>query len=83
MLPLIHRWLGGHRPKQYCTFVGARSMFQHTLDRADMLISPAHRVTVAGEKAFLFSGMLAADSSRCNCRTLQQRVSYPDSCRIE
>jgi mannose-1-phosphate guanylyltransferase len=47
MRPLIQRWLGSHRPKQYCTFVGGRSMFQHTLDRADMLISPAHRVTVA------------------------------------
>jgi mannose-1-phosphate guanylyltransferase len=47
MQPLIRRWLGSDRPKQYCTFVGGRSTFQHTLDRADMLISPARRVTVA------------------------------------
>ena len=47
MRPLIQRWLGGPRPKQYSMFVGGRSMFQHTLDRADMLISPARRVTIA------------------------------------
>lgn len=32
--PLTERWLGAHRPKQYCAFVGRRSMLQHTLDRA-------------------------------------------------
>lgn len=31
---LTQRWLGVHRPKQYCAFVGSRSMLQHTLDRA-------------------------------------------------
>jgi mannose-1-phosphate guanylyltransferase len=46
MRPLIKRWLGGHRPKQYCTFVGTRSMFQHTVDRADMLAAPERRITV-------------------------------------
>jgi len=44
--PLIYRWLGHHKPKQYCTFTGTRSLFQHTLDRADMLTIPAHRITV-------------------------------------
>ena len=44
--PFVQRWLGRHRPKQYCTFIGSRSMFQHTLDRADLLSSPDHRVTV-------------------------------------
>ena len=33
----IRRWLGSPRPKQYCTFVGNRSLFQHTLDRASTL----------------------------------------------
>jgi mannose-1-phosphate guanylyltransferase len=42
----VHRWLGYHKPKQYCTFIGKRSMFQHTLDRADMLSSPHRRITV-------------------------------------
>ncbi len=44
--PLVEKWLGLHRPKQYCTFVGTRSMFQHTLDRADLLTPPERRVTV-------------------------------------
>jgi mannose-1-phosphate guanylyltransferase len=44
--PFVQQWLGRHKPKQYCTFVGTRSMFQHTLDRADQLSAPDHRVTV-------------------------------------
>ncbi len=43
---LVHRWLGRPTPKQYCTFVGTRSMFQHTLDRASRLTPPDHTVTV-------------------------------------
>ncbi|HTV55292.1 MAG TPA: sugar phosphate nucleotidyltransferase [Terriglobia bacterium] len=42
----VRRWLGYHKPKQYCTFIGKRSMFQHTVDRADLLSSPRRRVTV-------------------------------------
>lgn len=44
--PFIERWLGRPRAKQYCTFVGTRSMLQHTVDRADILTSPERRVTV-------------------------------------
>lgn len=44
--PLIQRWLGRHQPKQYCTFVGTRSMFQHTLDRAAVLTPATRTVTV-------------------------------------
>jgi mannose-1-phosphate guanylyltransferase len=47
--PLVQEWLGRHKPKQYCTFVGTRSMFQHTLDRADQITAPARRVTVIAE----------------------------------
>ena len=43
---LVHRWLGRPTPKQYCAFVGTRSMFQHTLDRASRLTSPDRIVTV-------------------------------------
>jgi mannose-1-phosphate guanylyltransferase len=46
MKPFIRRWLGRHKPKQYCTFIGTRSMFQHTLDRSDQIIAPERRVTV-------------------------------------
>lgn len=45
--PFVERWLGRHRPKQYCTFVGTRSMFQHTLDRAAKVARPERIVIVA------------------------------------
>lgn len=35
----VRRWLGYDKPKQFCTFVGTRSMLQHTLDRATRLTS--------------------------------------------
>ena len=43
----IRRWLGYENPKQYCAFVGARSMFQHALDRAARLTSWERVVVVA------------------------------------
>jgi mannose-1-phosphate guanylyltransferase len=45
----IQRWLGHEKPKQYCTFVGSRSMFQHTLDRAARL-TPWERVVVVAAR---------------------------------
>jgi mannose-1-phosphate guanylyltransferase len=48
--PLIQRWLGSHKPKQYCAFIGTRSMLQHTLDRADRLTAPARRVMVCARE---------------------------------
>ena len=47
--PFIQQWLGCSKPKQYCTFVGNRSMLQHTLDRADRVGIPHHKVTVIAE----------------------------------
>lgn len=46
MQPLVHRWLGVKRPKQYCAFVGSRSMFQHTVDRAALVTDPRRIVAV-------------------------------------
>lgn len=48
LAPMIKEWLGENRPKQYCSFTGTRSMLQHTVDRADTLTVPGHRVTVVG-----------------------------------
>ena len=48
--PFIQEWLGCSKPKQYCTFVGSRSMLQHTLDRADRLGRPHQKVTVVAEQ---------------------------------
>lgn len=44
--PFVHRWLGRPQAKQYCAFVGARSMLQHTLDRADRLTASHRKITV-------------------------------------
>ncbi len=44
--PFVKRWLGRHKPKQYCSFIGTRSMFQHTLDRSDQIVMARRRVTV-------------------------------------
>jgi mannose-1-phosphate guanylyltransferase len=45
----IRRWLGYEKPKQYCNFVGTRSMFQHTLDRA-VRVTPWERVVVVAAR---------------------------------
>ena len=62
--PFVEKWLGYHRPKQYCTFVGTRSMFQHTVDRADMLTPSERRVTV-----------IAPDHREEACSQLRGRAS--------
>ena len=56
MRPHIEQWLGRHIPKQYCTFVGTRSMLQHTWDRADLLTQPFQKVTVLAptHRAFIW-----------------------------
>jgi mannose-1-phosphate guanylyltransferase len=46
--PMISRWIGRHKPKQYCTFLGTRSMFQHTVDRADQISAPDRKIIVIG-----------------------------------
>ena len=45
----IRRWCGHEKPKQYCAFAGARSMFQHTLDRA-VRLTPWERVVVVAAR---------------------------------
>jgi mannose-1-phosphate guanylyltransferase len=42
----VRRWRGRPIPKQYCAFVGTRSMLQHTLDRAASLGERDHQFTV-------------------------------------
>ena len=46
----VQRWLGQQRPKQFCTFVGTRSLLQHTLDRAARL-APAERSVLVVSQA--------------------------------
>lgn len=54
--PLVLRWLGRHRPKQYCTFVGTRSMFQHTVDRAIRIAAAERTVVVAADHHRSYTG---------------------------
>lgn len=42
----IERWLGHAKPKEYCAFVGARSLFQHAVDRAAILSRREHIIAV-------------------------------------
>ncbi len=44
------------RPKQYCTFVGTRTMLQHTLDRAASMVSAEQILTVIGSGHRKFLG---------------------------
>lgn len=43
---MIQQWLGYAKPKQFCSFVGKRSLLQHTWDRADQITPPDRKVTV-------------------------------------
>src|SRR5688572_3228461 len=45
----VRQRYGASRPKQYCVLVGSRSMFQHTLDRADLITAPEQKVIVIAE----------------------------------
>ena len=49
----VKRMFGHGKPKQFCTFVGSRSMYEHTLDRADTISAPDHKVTVVAEEHYL------------------------------
>jgi mannose-1-phosphate guanylyltransferase len=45
---LIRQWKGRPVPKQYCAFVGTKSMLEHTILRADKLIHPERqRILIA------------------------------------
>jgi mannose-1-phosphate guanylyltransferase len=44
------RWLGRYVPKQYCAFVGTRSMLEHTLDRASRVSRPEDTLTVVARE---------------------------------
>jgi mannose-1-phosphate guanylyltransferase len=45
--PFVHGLRGSNLPKQYVSFVGTRSMLEHTLARAETLIPPERLFTVA------------------------------------
>lgn len=46
IVELTHKWMGRPVPKQYCAFVGTRSMLEHTVLRADRLTQREHQLTI-------------------------------------
>jgi mannose-1-phosphate guanylyltransferase len=60
----IHRWKGRPIPKQYCAFVGTRSMLQHTLARADALGSRDRQLTVIARSHLPEAQLQLADRSQ-------------------
>ncbi len=46
---LVERMYGYHRPKQYCTIVGSKSLIQHTIERASMIIPHRRILTVVNK----------------------------------
>jgi len=49
MQPMIEDWLGEQRPKQFCRFVGRRSMLEHSWIRARQVATVRKMVTVVGD----------------------------------
>lgn len=49
MQPFIKQWLGQGIPKQYSSFMGERSMFQHNLERADQFTHREQKITVISQ----------------------------------
>lgn len=75
MQPFIKQWLGQDIPKQYGSFVGERSLFQHTLERADQfnhreqtitVISQAHKEIASRQMALHAGGGLLMQPRNCD-----------------
>jgi mannose-1-phosphate guanylyltransferase len=62
----IHRWMGRSVPKQYCAFVGKRSMLQHTVDRADALSDRDRQLMVVARSHRAAAESQLADRSQKN-----------------
>jgi len=72
--PLTERWLGHHKPKQYCAFVGTRSMFQHTVDRANQISPTARIIAVVGR------GHVREARSQLETARMGKVISQPKNC---
>lgn len=74
MASFISRWAGSTKPKQFCTFVGTRSMFQHTLDRAS-LICPLENTVIVSQR-----NQEQYVRSQLNGRTVSRTMLQPVNC---
>ena len=48
--PLITKWLGHQKPKPFCTFLGTRSLWQHSIDRAIQASRPERVIAVVNQE---------------------------------
>lgn len=65
----VARRFGTRIPKQYCRFVGTRSMLEHTLDRLARLTPRSRTLTVIGTRHREFAhGQLAGRSDHVFCQ---------------
>lgn len=51
--PIVRRFLFRQKPRQYYSLAGNKSIFQQTLDRAELLSAPECRVTVIARQHYL------------------------------
>ncbi len=72
--PAIMDWFGEHRPKQYCTFVGTRSLLEHTLSRSIKVV-PEKRTFVVIDRTH--DRFAAPHFER---RAELRRISQPRNC---
>ena len=63
MESFIKEFSGERMPRQFCTFMGTRSMIQHTFDRLSAVVSPEHIITIIGHgQRASFDAALAAEA---------------------
>ena len=86
MQPFIKQWLGRDIPKQYCSFMGERSMFQHTLERADQVTQCEQKITVISQAhEEIASPQLVAHPEGgycCSRKTATRDLAYSCLCPI-
>ncbi len=51
----VHSHFNSECPKQYCTFIGTRSMLRHTIDRIESLIAPDRLLTVISQEHLAYA----------------------------
>ncbi|HEY3302204.1 MAG TPA: sugar phosphate nucleotidyltransferase [Candidatus Binatia bacterium] len=70
--PLIQRLRGDTLPKQYVSFIGSRSMLEHTFDRVEKVISHERVFTVVSQDHLLHPAVARQLSSRSKGTVIAQ-----------
>lgn len=70
--PLVRRLRGDNLPKQYVTFIGRRSMLEHTFDRVERLIPRERVFTVVSRDHLSYPAVCRQLSGRSNGTVVSQ-----------